>query len=117
MTAPETEAKRLSHPLVACDQTGHGMIRKGKVPSNFSQRWFVCLGCSYHTDVCPSPLPYFPPHHCPPLITRCRASLQHLPHPECDPALHGGAVHRRQRVLQVTPQHHPQRRDLLCVCR
>lgn len=40
---------------------------------------------------------------------RCCTSLQHLPHHECDPALHGGAVHRRQRVLQVTPQHHPQR--------
>lgn len=38
---------------------------------------------------------------------RCK-SLQYLPHPECDPALHGGAVHRRQRILQVTPQHHPQ---------
>lgn len=46
-------------------------------------------------------------------VSRRCTSLQHLPHPECDPALHGGAVHRRQRVLQVTPQHHPQLRHPL----
>lgn len=46
-------------------------------------------------------------------VSRRCTSLQHLPYPECDPALHGGAVHRRQRVLQVTPQHHPQLRHPL----
>lgn len=52
-----------------------------------------------------------------PLISRCGASLQHLPHPQRHPALHGRPVYSCQWVLQVTPQHHPQRRDLLCVCR
>ncbi|KAM8879710.1 calcium channel, voltage-dependent, gamma subunit 2b isoform 2-T3 [Spinachia spinachia] len=50
------------------------------------------------------------------VLRRC-PSLQYLPHHECDPALHGGALHRRQRVLQVAPQHHPQRRHPLRLCR
>ena len=54
---------------------------------------------------------------CPLLISRCGASLQHLPHPQCHPAFHGRPVYSCQWVLQVTPQHHSQRRDLLCVCR
>lgn len=54
---------------------------------------------------------------CPLLISRCGTSLQHLPHPQCHPAFHGRPVYSCQWVLQVTPQHHSQRRDLLCVCR
>lgn len=43
--------------------------------------------------------------------------LEHLPDPECDPALHGWPLHRSKRVLQDPPQHHPERWHLLRVCR
>lgn len=74
----------------------------------------------------PPPPPPSPPslclfslffRRCPLLISRCGTSLQHLPHPQCHPAFHGRPVYSCQWVLQVTPQHHSQRRDLLCVCR
>lgn len=49
--------------------------------------------------------------------SRCSTSLQHLPNPECDPSIHGGALYRRQWILQVTPQHHPQRWHSVRLCR
>lgn len=92
-------------------------------PCHFPHFLFCPFGCP--PSVCTPnhipfsiglPLPIFSLSRLP-LISRCGASLQHLPHPQRHPALHGRPVYSCQWVLQVTPQHHPQRRDLLCVCR
>ena len=95
-----------------CSQR-RSVVRCELVDRLFSAKIFKVWHGNFLTNL----LPFFVSLSCLPVVLRCGASLQHLSHPQCHPALYGRSVYSCQRVLQVTPQHYPQCRDLLCVFR
>lgn len=102
--------KMLKVTVVMCPSSSpSGSSSSSPSPSGSSSSFPSCSSFSSSSSLSP-PSPPRP-------VLRCGASLQHLPHPQRGAPLHGGSVHRGQRVLPVSPQHPPQRRDLLRVCR